>query len=57
MIQALHPVTTPKSKSGRPDPAILRTVRRVDKELRAEHRKLGLPLVVWKNGRVQKIKP
>lgn len=56
MIQVLQP-KAPKTKSGRPDPAILRTVRRVDKELRAEHKRLGLPLVIWKNGRVQKIKP
>jgi hypothetical protein len=46
--------TKPKPKI--PDPAILRTLRRVDKELRAEHPKLGLPLVAWKNGRVAKIK-
>ena len=33
-----------------------RTFLRINKTVRAEHRKLGLPLVVWKNGRVVKIK-
>jgi hypothetical protein len=57
MIQVLNEEVRPKSKPGRPDPAILRTLRRVDKELRVEHKRLGLPLVVWKDGRVQKVKP
>jgi hypothetical protein len=56
MIQVLNEEVRPKSKPGRPDPAILRTLRRVE-ELRAEHKRLGLPLVVWKDGRVQKVKP
>jgi predicted ABC-type ATPase len=35
----------------------LRSFRRAVRAVRAENRKLGLPLVVWKDGRVQKIKP
>ena len=56
MIQALHPPPEQKKPSVRPDPGIARTLRRIEKDLRNEHRKLGLPLVVWKNGRVCKIK-
>jgi hypothetical protein len=37
--------------------SLSRTFLRIDKSLRAEHKRLGLPLVVWKDGRVQKIKP
>ena len=56
MIQALHPPPEPAKKGVRPDAGIARTLRRIEKDLRIEHRKLGLPLVVWKNGRVCKIK-
>jgi len=34
----------------------LKSFRRAVRAVRAENRKLGLPLVVWKNGRVCKIK-
>jgi hypothetical protein len=29
-----------------------RAHKRAARKLRAEHRKLGLPIIVWKNGRV-----
>jgi hypothetical protein len=35
----------------------LKSFRRAVRQVRAEHKRLGLPLVVWKDGRVQKIKP
>ncbi len=35
----------------------LKSFRRAVKQVRAEHKRLGLPLVVWKDGRVQKIRP
>jgi hypothetical protein len=57
MIKALHPPPadpTPKTEMVK---GLERAFRRMDKNLRAEHRQLGLPLVVWKNGRVCKIKP
>ncbi len=44
---------TPKTDMVR---SLERTFKRIDKGLRAEHKRLGLPLVVWKDGRVQKIK-
>ena len=30
----------------------LRAMRRAARKLRAEHRRLGLPIIVWKNGKV-----
>ena len=30
----------------------LRAMRRAARQLRAEHRRLGLPIIVWKNGKV-----
>jgi hypothetical protein len=30
----------------------LRAQRRAARKLRAEHRRLGLPIIVWKNGKV-----
>jgi len=57
MIKVLKPVpATPVRKTAMVK-SLERTFQRIDKTLRAEHRKLGLPLVVWKNGRVCKIKP
>jgi len=35
----------------------LKSFRRAVRKVRAEHKRLGLPLAVWKDGRVQKIKP
>ena len=45
-----------------PEPPVLmqkalKSFRRAVRQVRAEHKRLGLPLVVWKDGRVQKIKP
>ncbi len=59
MTQALPPrILTAKEARKLPMiKSLERTFRRIDKTVRAEHRKLGLPLVVWKNGRVAKIKP
>jgi ribosomal protein L31E len=34
-----------------------RAMQRVARKLRAEHRRLKLPLLVWKNGRAIKIRP
>ena len=34
----------------------LKCFRRAVRQVRAEHRRLGLPLVVWKDGRVRKVK-
>ena len=30
----------------------LRAMHRAARKLRAEHRRLGLPIIVWKNGKV-----
>lgn len=30
----------------------LRAMRRAARKLRAEHKRLGLPLIVWENGKV-----
>lgn len=32
----------------------LRAMRRASRKLRAEHKRLGLPLVVWESGKVEK---
>jgi hypothetical protein len=32
-----------------------RAFRRVARKLRAEHRRLGIPIIVWKNGKVTEI--
>jgi len=32
-------------------------VQRVARKLRAEHRRLNMPLLVWKNGRMIKLRP
>ena len=34
----------------------LKSFRRAVRKVRAEHKRLGMPLVVWKDGRVQKVK-
>jgi hypothetical protein len=35
----------------------LRAMRRAARKLRAEHRRLGLPLIVWENGKVVEKQP
>ena len=35
----------------------LRAQHRAARELRAEHRRLGLPIIVWKNGKVVEEQP
>lgn len=35
----------------------LRAHRRAARKLRAEHRRLGLPIIVWENGRVVEKQP
>jgi len=35
----------------------LRAARRAARKLRAEHRRLGLPLIVWENGKVVEKQP
>jgi hypothetical protein len=57
MIKVLQPIKEVPSGTSALDKSLLRTFKRIDKDLRAEHKRLGLPLVVWKDGRVQKIKP
>jgi hypothetical protein len=51
MIKPIDP-TPPESVQ-----IALKCFRRAVRQVRAEHKRLGLPLVVWKDGRVQKIKP
>lgn len=35
----------------------LRAMRRAARKLRIEHRRLGLPLIVWENGKVVEKQP
>jgi hypothetical protein len=35
----------------------LRAMRRAAHKLRAEHKRLGLPLIVWENGKVVEKQP
>jgi hypothetical protein len=35
----------------------LRAMRRATRKLRAEHKRLGLPLIVWENGKVVEKQP
>lgn len=35
----------------------LRAMRRAARKLRLEHRRLGLPIIVWKNGKVVEEQP
>lgn len=43
----------PKSSKGAPGtPAALRALRRAARKVHAENRKLGLPLVLWQDGRI-----
>ena len=41
-----------RSTMGRDTEAALRALRRAARKVRAENRRLGLPVIVWKNGRV-----
>jgi len=42
------------SEEGR---MVLRAQHRAARKLRAEHRRLGLPIIVWKNGKVVEEQP
>jgi hypothetical protein len=35
----------------------LRAIRRASRQPRAEHKRLGLPLIVWENGKVVEKQP
>ncbi len=50
MIKPIDPVMPELTRLA------LKSFRRAVRGVRAENKKLGLPLVVWKDGRVQKIK-
>jgi hypothetical protein len=55
MIAPKHPTPLrPMKASELPEDArvALRAMRRAARKLRAEHRRLGLPIIVWKNGKV-----
>ncbi|MFM2243334.1 MAG: hypothetical protein RLZ97_2189 [Verrucomicrobiota bacterium] len=55
MIAPKHPEhPKPMKPSELPDWAriALRAQHRAARKLRAEHKRLGLPLIVWRNGRV-----
>jgi hypothetical protein len=40
-----------KRTIGRDTQAALRALRRAARKVRVENRRLGLPLIIWKNGR------
>ena len=42
----------PTRGMGRDTQAALRALRRAARNVRAENRRLGLPLILWKNGKV-----
>jgi len=49
----MKPTTRPKNGKGAPGTqAALRALRRAAQKVRAENRKLGLPLILWQNGKV-----
>lgn len=55
MIAPKHPTPLkPMKVSELPDDArqALRAQHRAARKLRAEHRRLGLPIIVWKDGKV-----
>jgi len=41
-----------RSTTAKNSEAALRALRRAAKKVRAENRKLGLPLIIWRNGKV-----
>jgi hypothetical protein len=49
----IKPIEKPAPDLGQ---IALKCFRRAVRNVRAEHRRLGLPLVVWKDGRVRKVK-
>ena len=53
-LQSPHKIVQPGHTAL--EKSLSRTFQRIDKGLRAEHKRLGLPLVVWKDGRVRKVK-
>jgi hypothetical protein len=44
--------TTRQRKLAKDTQGAMRALRRVEKKVRAENRKLGLPLIIWRNGKV-----
>jgi hypothetical protein len=49
----MKPKAKPQNGKGAPGtPAALRALRRAAQRVRAENRKLGLPLILWQNGKV-----
>jgi hypothetical protein len=51
-----HNGTHPRRWAGTTGQKALRSLRRAVRNLRAENRRLGLPLIVWKDGKVQEAK-
>lgn len=54
MIAPKHTPLRPLKMSELPEHGqmALRAARRSARKLRAEHRRLGLPIIVWENGKV-----
>jgi|GEM_PF-2347061 hypothetical protein len=54
MIEPTYQPLKPQSEAELPEHGRIayRAFKRAARKLRAEHRKLGLPIIVWKNGRV-----
>ena len=59
MIAPLTETLKHQKESDLPEVArlALRAHRRAARKLRAEHRQLGLPIIVWENGRVVEKQP
>ena len=49
----MKPTAKPKNGKGAPGtPAALRALRRAAQKVHAENRSLGLPLILWQDGKV-----
>jgi hypothetical protein len=46
------PTTKQQLKSASNTQAAMRALRRAAKKVHAENRKLGLPIIIWRNGKV-----
>jgi hypothetical protein len=59
MIAPIFKPLKPQSATELPEhgKVALRAHKRAARKLRAEHRRLGLPIIVWKNGRVVEEQP
>ena len=57
MIRASQSAKGEKAHGKQPEFVVRaqRALRRAARKVRAENRRLGLPLIVWKNGNVQEI--